>query len=174
MRHSPKSLHPAPRWRPSLGALSAALAAGLLLSTTTGCEDRSAAEKATAVFYRYQDALFAGDRKALRRLLSVESREIVAQLPLQRVRDKQRLEVIDTVVQRPEVLITVRDPNRNGAESHYVVVKERGELVLDLLATTAYNHIERATPGGIPTFSPNSLPADEIARIRSRSAIAFR
>ena len=45
--------------------------------------------------------------------------------------------------------------------------QEHGELVLDLIATTACNHYERATPDGIPSFSPQIRPRNSAAMASS-------
>lgn len=131
-------------------------------------------EAAQAVFERYQGALFAGDRDSLRDLLSVESRKLLPHLPLDRLRDKEPLVVVGGESEPPRVLLQVADPNRDHTSTTYVVVRERGRLVVDLIETTAFNHIERIDANAAPTFTPRDLSGDEIARIHSQYPAAFR
>ena len=105
----------------------------------SGCADRGEAT-ARAVFDRYQDALFAGDRNELWGLLSRSSRPVLSQLPLERVGKRQPLVFVCATAQDPEVVIEMRDPNHDGREARLVLVREDGELLVDLLATTAFHH----------------------------------
>jgi hypothetical protein len=150
------------------------LGLGLAACALSACTERAVIAGARAVFDSYQDALFAGDRDALRRVLSSESREVVDQIPCERARGKQRLRVVDAVFRSPEVILTVVDPNQGDRETRFVVVKERGELRLDLLASVAYSSEDVARPAGTPEFEPRELTEQELARIRSRYPAAFQ
>ena len=174
MRLPPFRLPVVRRDSPVTGAVGISAAALLLFSVSTGCADRSTEIAARDVLARYQTALFEADRPALRRLLSSESRDLIERIPLERVEDKQPLEFLEARSNPPEVLVTVADPNDGGAEKKYVLVKEQGELRVDLLATTAYHSYDRPTVNNSPRFTSRDLPQEELARIRSRYATAFR
>jgi hypothetical protein len=131
-------------------------------------------EAARRAFGVYQNALFAGDRGRLREVLATGSRQVLPHIPFERARTQQRLTVVGAVTQPPQVLLTVEDPNQDGRRSTFVMVKEDGELRLDLVATTAYNHEERPAENPGPQIVPRELDPHEIARIRSRSPESFR
>jgi hypothetical protein len=136
--------------------------------------DDSIIEAARRAFDGYQDALFAADRQRLREALSAKSRELVPEIPFERVREKARLRVVDAVARPPQVLVAVEDPNQGGKECTFVLVREDGELRVDLVATTAYNHEERPAEQPGPRIAPRELSPDELARIRSLEPESFR
>ena len=133
-----------------------------------GCSSEPTREQAaTAAFERFQDALFAGDRSALRHLLSSASREALSALPLQRVQGQQRLRVVGAERRDPEVLLAVLDPNQGDSRHTWVMVREDGRMRVDLIGSTAYNHTVRPGEGG-PRFEPRQLDRAELAKIRAR------
>ncbi len=146
---------------------------GLALGATA-CGEPSTVHAAGAVFDRFQDCLFAGDRDGLRDLLSAGSQEFLPHLPLERTQDKQRLEVVGADSHPPQVFLQVRDPNEDGAERTFVLVREDGRLVVDLMATTSLNHVERPNPGGTVRVDPRQLTPEEMSRIRSLPPEAIR
>ena len=95
-------------------------------------------------------------------------------IPFERTHGKKRLTVVSAEPQPPQILLAVEDPNDHGRRSTFVLVKEDGDLRLDLVATAAYNYeqVPAASPG--PTFVPQALSPDEIARIRSQQPESFR
>ncbi len=87
------------------------------------------------LFATFQQALLDGDREALRPLLTTESRQFLADLPLERSRGKQPLRVTAVHGARSRYVVEVLDPNRDDAPGHFIVVREAGELRVDLVAT---------------------------------------
>jgi hypothetical protein len=144
-------------------AFALALVASALLGAAAACGGDAAEAAARAAFARYQDALFAGDRPALRAVLSVESRPVVPHLPLERAGGQQRLEVLRAERHDPELHLVVRDPNAGGAERTFVLVREDGEMRVDLVATTAFNHERRPNPGGGYALETRPLTPAELA-----------
>lgn len=88
---------------------------------------------ASAVFARFQSALFAGDRAALRRVVTAASRVTVADLPLQNVVGKQPLVVSGIEPRDSGFVVRVTDPNDGHRQSRFVIVREDGELLIDLV-----------------------------------------
>lgn len=152
----------------------AVLAVIALALGNTSCGEPSTVHAAGDVFERFQDCMFAGDRKGLRDLLSASSLEFLPHLPLERARDKQRLEVVHTESRPPQIYLRVRDPNEADAERIFVLVREDGRLVVDLMATTTFNHTERPNPDGRVRVDPRDLTPAEMARIRSLPPAAIR
>ena len=161
---------------PSLSRSLLYLTAGAIgiFAITDSDRDKPIVEAARQAFDAYQDALFSGDRRGLRRVLAASSREVVPHIPFERAQGQQRLTVVGAETRLPQVLLSVEDPNQGGRKSTYVLVKEDGELRLDLLATTAYNHEERPAAHPGPRFTPGELDPDQIAEIRSRRPGSFR
>ncbi len=154
--------------------MRAPLPAVLALLPLLGCADHHAFEQSQLVFARYQDALFAGDRAGLRAVLSRESRQLIPHLPMHRTTGKQRLVVVAHERRDPEILLTVRDPNSGDAERTFVLVREDGQLRVDLVATTAFNHERRFNPNGSVRIDPRRMTPDELARIPSLPARPIR
>jgi hypothetical protein len=142
--------------------LSALLLATLTLAACTTSPER----EAVRAFESFQDALFAGDRDALRPLLSSSSQPVCEQLPLERTKGKQRLVVTGVRARPPEYEIVLADPNAQDAPATFVVVRENGRFVVDLVRTTAFHHEQRDNPSGTRTVTPRAITADEIERIR--------
>lgn len=161
---------------PTLGRALLFLSIGACgaFAVTTSRRDDPMLEAARQTFETYQDSLFAGDRRRLREVLALGSRGVLPHIPFEHAQSQQRLTVVDAVAQPPEVLLSVEDPNQGGRECTYVLVKEDGELRLDLVATAAFNHEERPAQNPGLSFEPRDLDPAEIARIRSRSPQSFR
>lgn len=151
------------------------LASVLTLTALPGCSDSMAAaqQAAMTVFDRFQAAMFARDRGALRSLVTAESREVIAQLPLERLAGQQPLVAIECSRQGTEYWITVRDPNQGGHRSVFVVAREDSRLVVDLLATSA--HQATYTPHeGPPVLEPRQLSDAERERVRQMDPASLR
>ena len=145
-----------------------------LFAVTNQSRDEPILEAARQAFDVYQDALFAGDRHQLRQVLSARSREVVPHIPFERAQSQQRLTVVGAEARLPQILLSVEDPNQGGRKCTFVMVREDGELRLDLVATTAFNHEEQPAANPGPQFTPGQLDPAEIARIRSRRPESFR
>ncbi|MEM7200796.1 MAG: hypothetical protein AAF628_11050 [Planctomycetota bacterium] len=139
------------------------------LSLLVGCADDAVEQQAIQVFEEFQSALFAGDQSRLRDLLSMASRPALAELPLDQLRDKQPLRDLRARRMDPRIIVTGRDPNENGARASYVIVKEAGELRVDLHATAAIHHTERPSANPVPKFEFRSLTEAELAQAGRRS-----
>ncbi len=153
-------------------AVWAAMALGPLLG---GCADAAAAERdrALATFDAFQRALLAGDRAATAALLTRESRAALAQIDWQQVGARAPLQALGATAHDFEHWIRVRDPAQGSAESIFVVTRERGALLVDLVATAAHN----ATPvpkTGPLRFEDAPLSPAQIDEIRDRAAAALR
>ncbi len=146
-----------------------ALACTLL---ATSCAENAEVRPALEVFKHFQTALFQGDREALRRLVTRESKQVVPHLPLAAVASKKPLQVLRAERSGYRVHIEVSDPNEGGAHGWFVVAKENGKWVLDLVETTSFNHT--LVEIGEPILVPRRLSPDEIDRIRSLDTSAIR
>lgn len=131
------------------------------LALAPGCGDGAAAATATAqtTFERFQDALFARDEAALVRLVTDESRPAVDALTHADLTTRKRLVAVDTTDMRGSFFVHVRDPNDGDASGTYVVVRENGRFVVDLVATAATSAVP--TGRGTREFEMRDLtPAD--------------
>lgn len=148
-------LKPAAGSADAIGGMKRPLTLLLLLSCCAG--DAREPDEVRRLFLAFQDALMRADCEALRPLLTPESRRVLAELPLQRARGKQLLEVTGIRGQHSRYVVDVRDPNAGGSPGHFVIVREGGELLVDLVATvTGQNRMVRhgrpdwqLVPGGI-------------------------
>ncbi len=109
------------------------LAIGLSLAAGCSGPDRTAA--ALGTFERFQDALFAADAAAVRALVTEESAAVVDAMPWDRVAARRRLVAVEATDQQGCYHVAVRDPNSDNAAGTYVVTRENGRMVVDLLAT---------------------------------------
>lgn len=140
-----------------------AIAATALLAA---CGAAAAERDALAAFEHFQTALFAGDAAALLPLVTRESRDAVAGLPLGRVAGQQPLVAVGCQRQGNEHWVTVRDPNQGDHRSVFVVAREDGRLVIDLLATAAHQATWTPTTAP-PPLEPRPLSPQELERARS-------
>lgn len=125
--------------------------------------DVVAAERA---FLAFQEALQRGDRSACRDLLTRESQAAVAELPWQELPHRQPLVVLGTEHSAGEFLVQVRDPNDGGRCSEFVVVREYGRLVVDLVATAGRHTEVVETAGAAEQLVPRELTPADMDRIR--------
>lgn len=140
----------------------------LLPLLATACGDRRDAAAAQQAFVSFQAALQRGDRSACRDLLTRESQPALAELPWQRLREQRPLVVLGTERSAGEFLVRVRDPNDGDRCSEFVVVREYGRLVVDLVAS-AGRHAEVVEAAGAPEqFVPRELTPADFDRIRLR------
>ncbi len=134
----------------------------------TGCSDRSDAAAAQQAFVSFQTALQRGDAPACRDLLTRESRSALAELPWQRLREQRPLVVLGTERSAGEYLVRVRDPNDGDRCSEFVVVREHGQLVVDLVATAGRHAEVVEAAGDAEQFVPRELTPADFDRIRLR------
>ncbi len=125
------------------------------------CGKPATSGHALAAFEAFQCALFAADTTALRAAVTEESAPAVVDLPFDTIRAQQQLEIVDVIDLRGRWLIRATDPNRDGAPADYLVTRERGRFVVDLIATAQLHATETAGQNGPRTFTPRELtPAD--------------
>jgi hypothetical protein len=151
------------------------LAIGALACLAACARDAGAADAVLATFARFQDALFAGDVAALRALVTAESAPAVDAIPFDRVREQQPLQALCATDERGSWFVHVHDPNagRSGCESAdgvYVVVRENGRLVVDLIATAAMH--STPTGPGRSEVVPRELTPEDLEQIRRRELAA--
>lgn len=159
-------MFPLPRHR----AAGAVLLVGAL-ATACGASD-TAPDSAARTFEVFQQALRRGDVETCRYLLSSESRQVLDEIPWDRVAAQQPLEVLgahrEGTVDHTFV-VDVRDPNLDGSRGEYVVVREHGRLVVDLIGSAGRNAVPvEASAAGAPTeqFEPRQLTPADYDRIR--------
>ncbi len=121
---------------------------------------------AERVFAAFQDALFGGDRRALAALLARDSLQALESLPLDRAKGKQRLVVTGVTPHPPEWHIAIRDPNEQGKSGTFVVVREEGRLVVDLVRTTAFHHERTVDASARRSLQPRALTAQDLEYVR--------
>ena len=156
------------------------LAIGALACLAACARDAGAADAVLATFARFQDALFARDVAALRALVTAESAPAIDAIPFDRVREQQPLQALCATDERGSWFVHVHDPNAGGpnaggrgcdtADGVYVVVRENGRLVVDLIATAAM-HSTPTGPGRTEVVPRELTPAD-VEQIRRRELAA--
>ncbi|MBX3462893.1 MAG: hypothetical protein KF830_06965 [Planctomycetes bacterium] len=140
-----------------------AMAWCLLAAACGGDASAAAAGQALADF---QAALQRGDRQACRDLLTLESQVAVDHLPWHDLDRRQPLEVLGAERCAGEFVVHVRDPNDGGRPSTFVVVREHGRLVVDLVATAGRHAETIEAAGAVDQFEPRELTPADFDRIR--------
>jgi len=137
----------------------------LLLALSACGEDPGPAE-ARAVFGSFQQALQRRDASACRALLTRESGAALAELPWDRLATQQPLQVRGARRHGHEFRVEIADPNAGGATGEFVVVREYGKLVVDLVASAGLTaeFVEAAASKDI--VAPRELTAQDLDRIR--------
>lgn len=135
-----------------------------LLAAACGADGDVAA--ARAAFVAFEQSLRAGDEGACRALLTRDSAVALAEIPWNAVKAKQPLVVLGARRVGSDFRVDVRDPNANGANGEYVVVREYGRLVVDLVASAALTAELRENPDSADVLEPRPLTPEELDRIR--------
>jgi len=133
----------------------------LALLLPLGCSDDSGAANAMRVVDEFQTALRAGDRSRCRALITEESATALPSIPWHEVRTRQPLRVLGAEPRNSGYLVQVADPNEGQRQSEFVVVREYGRVVVDLVASAGLTaeFTERPVENG--AFEPRELtPAD--------------
>lgn len=144
------------------------VAIGVLGLFAAACGKPAAEGHALAAFGAFQSALFAGDLQALRASVTEESAPAVEGLPLAAIQQRQPLVATEALDLRGSWLIRATDPNQGNAQADYLVTKERGRFVVDLVATAQLHATERVATDGPRTFVPRELTAEDHDEIRRR------
>jgi hypothetical protein len=122
--------------------------------------------RAAAAFSAFQAALQRGDRDACRALLTEQSTLALDDLPWDRVRDREPLAVLGAERGIGDFRVHVRDPGDGGRVSQFVVVREYGRLVVDLVATAGLHTEIVEASGSKEEFVPRELSPADLDRIR--------
>jgi len=137
------------------------------------CADRDAPSRAaTAAFSAFQQALRTHDEHGCRRLLTRESAVVIPSLPWDSAASSEPLCIDGVSTVGSAFHVHVRDPNQGGAPATFVVVREYGELVVDLVASAACNAVEVPSEGAAEAdfrreeFEPRELTPADYDRIR--------
>lgn len=141
----------------------------LLLALLAACSHDDGPERAARAFATFQQALQRGDAPACRALLTRESQPVVAELPWEDLAARAPLTVVGAARARgnaEEYYVDVRDPNEGDAPGRYVVVREYGELVVDLVASAALTARAVEVGSGEERFEPAALTPADYDRIR--------
>jgi hypothetical protein len=139
------------------------------------CADAGAAEadQVLTVFTSFQQALHQGDAPAVGRLLAADSQPVLAELSWSSLRSKEPLVPLGVERHDFEYWVRVRDPGQGGAESVFVIAREEGRLVVDLIATAGHNRTLKQKTGP-QQFDDRPLTDAEQEQLRARAAAALR
>jgi hypothetical protein len=137
-----------------------------LLLVVPACGPGEEPAAAAAVFRAFQEALHRGDEEACRRLLTVESGEALPGMPWQQVAARQLLGVHGARREGNEFRVAVTDPNANGRAGEFVVVREHGRLVVDLVASAGLTAEVVEAAHGEERLEPRPLTPADFDRIR--------
>ena len=130
------------------------------------CSTDGDGSNAIATFERFQQALRRGDRAECRALLTVDSQAVLGQMPWDTVREQRPLEVLGVDRGGAEFFVRVCDPNDGDRDAQFVVVREYGRLVVDLVASAGLTAQVVEATGTRPTFESRELSAADHDRIR--------
>jgi len=137
-----------------------------LLCLLPACSEDPDPGAARAVVGRFQDALRRRDESACRALLTNESASALAQMPWERIARQQPLQVQGARRQGRELRVAVADPNAGGSTGEFVVVREYGHLVVDLVASAGLTAEVVEAAGSKNEFVPRELTPADLDRIR--------
>ncbi|MBK8100005.1 MAG: hypothetical protein IPK26_23115 [Planctomycetes bacterium] len=111
---------------------------GILCSGCGGNADaRARLDAAVAAFTSFQQALRDGDAERCRNLLTDESQPVVLEMDWTAMRSKPPIAVHAAEAAGSAIYVRGEDP-ADGRTATFVVVKERGRFVVDLVATAAF------------------------------------
>ncbi len=149
--------------------MRARILVAIAASALTGCgpdPDVTACADAARAFAAFQQALQAQDEAACRELLTIESGAALAEIPWAQVAAQRPLEILGAERDRFRFFVRVADPNDDGRRGEYVVVREHGRLVVDLVASAGRS--ARAVEADAPAerFEPRELTPADYDRIR--------
>jgi hypothetical protein len=144
----------------------------ILACLPLGCSDDGGAARAMQTVDAFQAALRAGDVAQCRGLVTRESAAALASIPWDRVREQQALRVVGAERGDSFHRVRVEDPNEGGRPAEFIVVREYGRVVVDLVASAGLTaeFVERPVDGG--DFAPRELSPADVDRIRQRQLAA--
>lgn len=139
----------------------------LVLALLGACGGDQASARAEAAFAAFQAALQRGDGEAARQLVTLESAPALADLDWASLRAQPPLEVVGSERHAAEFRLRVRQAGAPQTAGAFVVVREYGRYVVDLVATAGmHTEIVEATAGR-EEFVPQELSPRDLDRIRA-------
>lgn len=142
----------------------------LLISTgLASCSADNGQEEAMRTFSSFQAALQASDRENCRQLLTVDSQEALTDMPWEAIAAKQPLEVVSAERphhDQPLYRVNVRDPNNGNSAGQFIVVREYGQMVVDLIASAGLTAKVVEVSGSRQQFEPKRLSPKDQERAR--------
>ncbi|MCB9918809.1 MAG: hypothetical protein H6832_10450 [Planctomycetes bacterium] len=146
----------------------------LALCTISSCGADPALDEARAALRAFETGVRSGDRDALRRAVTSRSREFVANLPVRP--DAETLEIREARREYGRIFFDVADSSRDApvAEGTFVIAKEDGTWLVDLIETAAQSARDVVSDGPVtPQFVPTEVPRAELEQaIRQHEAEA--
>ena len=145
----------------------------LVLALLNGCDHDTGPTAAERTFAAFQAALQRGDEAACRELLTLESAAVLGDMSWQHASSQQPLEVLGSRHENGVHRVQVTDPNAGDERSEFIVVREYGRLVVDLVATaTCRGNVRNAggpveATSGREDFEPRALTPADYDRIRA-------
>ncbi len=140
------------------------MACGVLV--LVACHGEPDTTPARTAFESFQNALRTRNEEACRRLLTQESAAALSEMPWERIASQPALEVLSARVQDYGFRVQVKDPGDGGKVGEYVVVREYGKLVVDLVASAALTAEIREAAASKDVLDPRPLTPADIDRIR--------
>ena len=139
-----------------------------LAMVVPGCANDGDQAEAVAAFARFQAALQRHDAEGCREVITTESAAALGEMPWDRISQRQPLEVL-SATQDPDqftVRVRVADPNEGGRVSEFVVAREWGRYVVDLVATAGLHTEVVEGAATREEFVPRALTPADLDRIR--------
>ncbi|MCA8972211.1 MAG: hypothetical protein KDC95_20655 [Planctomycetes bacterium] len=135
----------------------------LALCTIASCGADPAFDEARAALRAFETGVRSGNRDALRRAVTSRSREFVANLPARP--EAKPLEIREARREHGRIFFDVADSSRDApvAEGTFVVAKEGGTWLVDLIETAAQSARDVVSDGpSTPQFVPTEVPRAEL------------
>lgn len=133
-----------------------------------GCANEGEYKEAVATFARFQAALQRHDADGCREVITTESAAALGEIPWDRISKRQPLEVLSATGEQGQFTVRVRvaDPNEGGRVSDYIVVREWGRYVVDLVATAGLHTEVVEGAASREQLAPRELTPADHDRIR--------
>lgn len=126
-------------------------------------EDRCAA--ANAAFRSFQQAMRSGNREAMRNCVTLESAPAIDEIRDADIAKEPAWQVVRCEDRGTELRVHAR-PGAQGPASEFVVVREYGRFVLDLVTTAGLYSVAASNEPEANHFEPVPLSARDLDRIR--------
>ncbi|MCA8963342.1 MAG: hypothetical protein KDC48_00570 [Planctomycetes bacterium] len=140
-----------------------------LLAAAIGCgacSSDTGPAMAAAAFESFQGALQRGDEAACRGLVTAESGKALGAIDWRAVGSRKPLQVLGSERGAGDFRVKVADPNDGGRAAEFVVVREYGRYVVDLVATAGMHTEVVEAAGSREEFVPQELTPRDLERIR--------